>query len=505
MPPQTRYARHGEKEIAFKVIGEGETEILLAPSFVSHVEFLWADPRVKRWIERLGTFSRLVIFDKLGTGLSDPVDGVPTIEDRADEIDSVIEAAGLQRPALIGLSEGGPASVYFAATRPGRARALVLFGTYPYGVLSSGTAEEMLAKVRERGYGERFEPTLAQLRRMTEFREAAFERWGSGEALDLLVPSFGSRTVLGMAERLAASPGMARATLESAGRLDVTDLLASVSVPTLVVHATEDLVPIAMGRLMADRIPGAKMLEIEGADHAPWMDPDRMAGEIEEFLTGSRHAIDPTRALMTVLFTDIVGSTERAAELGDARWRSLLSEHDRLTKDAVARHEGQAVKSTGDGYLATFDGPARAIRCAEELIGELRGADLEIRAGIHTGEVEVMGDDIGGMAVHLAARVNGLAQPGEILASRTVRDLVVGSGVTFVERGEHELKGVPGRWDLVAVAREGEEPASSEAAVAALETPGPREHHRPRDRMAATMARRAPGVMRTFARLTTKG
>jgi pimeloyl-ACP methyl ester carboxylesterase len=455
-PPRTQYAQHGNKQIAYQVFGEGETEVLWIPSFVSHLEFFWTDARVKKWLERIASFSRLVMFDKLGTGLSDPVNGIPTVEDRAEEIDAVIRAVGFERPALFGLSEGGPSSIYYAATRADRVRALVLFGTYAQGMGLAQNTDELLALLRERGIEEQYIPTVEGAQRMLDFREATYERWGSGDALDLLVPSFGNKAALGLLERLSASPGMARATMESASSLDVADLLPSITAPTLVVHATDDLVPFGYGKFLAEKIPGARLLQVEGSDHAPWLsDPDKIAGEIEEFLTGSRHEADPTRALMTVLFTDIVGSTERAAELGDARWRSLLEEHDRVTRAAVARQGGKAVKSTGDGYLATFDGPARAIGCAEDLIDELRGCGIEIRAGIHTGEVEIIGDDIGGMAVHLAARVNALADAGEILASRTVRDLVVGSGVAFTDRGEHELKGVPGRWDLVAVAPKG--------------------------------------------------
>jgi len=506
VPPRTQYARHGDREIAYKVVGEGDVEIVWIPSFVSHIEFYWTDASIKSWIDRIASFSRVVIFDKLGTGCSDPVDGIPTVEDRAAEIESVVKAVGMECPVLFGLSEGGPSSIYYAATHPGKVRALLLFGTFPRGATGLESPADAIAALRESGIEEKYLPTGPQIERVNEFQEAVFERWGEGEALECLVPSFSNRSALALLERLSASPGMARATITSGAALDVTDLLPTVSVPTLVVHATDDLVPVGWGRFLADKIPNARLIEVEGRDHAPWLsDPERIVGEIEEFLTGTRHAADPTRALMTVLFTDIVGSTERAADLGDARWRSLLGEHDRLTKAAVARYDGRAVKSTGDGYLATFDGPVRAIRCAEELIEELGGADLEIRAGIHTGEVEVIGDDIGGMAVHLAARVNALAEPGEILASRTVRDLVVGSGVAFVQRGEPELKGVPGRWELVAVAREGEVHGDhEEASIAEIETPNARDNMRPRDRMAATMARRAPGMMRTLGRLTTK-
>jgi class 3 adenylate cyclase len=288
----------------------------------------------------------------------------------------------------------------------------------------------------------------------------------------------------------------------SAARLDVRDLLDSVSVPTLIVHAKDDLVPVQGARLMAQRIPGARLLEVEGVDHAPWFSgPDEIVGEIEELLTGSRHAPEPTRVLATVMFTDIVGSTERAAELGDARWRSLLERHDEVTRRQVAESGGTAVKSTGDGFLACFDGPAAAIRCTEAIRGALAREGIRIRAGLHTGEIERIGDDMGGLGVHIGARVCAKAGAGEILVSRTVGDLVVGSGIGFEPRGSHELKGVPGEWQLLAVAAEESPAGVHEEQLAQVEIGSPRSAQRVTDRAAAALARRAPGAIRTAIRL----
>lgn len=500
MAPRTRYAKHGDQNIAYQVVGEGPLEIVIVPSFVSHLDFSWAHPAVKAWLDSLTRFSRVVLFDKAGTGLSDPVSAAPTLEERVAEIEAVIDAAGVERPALFGLSEGGPSSIMFAAGRPERVRALVLFGTYAFGAHLFPETVDIVELFASSGRDERYLPSPQQRERLAQLQRAAWDEWGEGKALKLLVPSQGDVQQLAVLERVAASPGMARATLESAARLDVTGVLASVQVPTLVVHARDDIVPLQAGQYLADHIPGAQMLIVDGADHAPWLtDPDAISGEVEQFLTGGRGAAVPDRVLATVLFTDIVSSTERAAELGDARWRAVLESHDEITRATIERFGGTAVKSTGDGVLATFDGPAQAIRCAGVLNADVSAAGVEIRTGIHTGECELIGDDVGGLAVHIAARVNASAAPGEILVSRTVRDLVVGSGIGFAGRGEHDLKGVPGRWELLAVAS-GRESADEPDAVPSIDTPAPGDAMRAGDRVVAVVAKRAPGVLRRVSR-----
>jgi class 3 adenylate cyclase len=328
------------------------------------------------------------------------------------------------------------------------------------------------------------------------------EDWGEGKVLKELFPHQGDEAQLGLMERLCASPGMARATMTSAMRLDVADLLESIDAPTLIVHSEDDVIPVQGSRFMARRIPGARLLEVKGSDHAPWFSSrDEIVGEIEQLLTGTRHAPQPKRVLATVLFTDIVGSTERAAELGDARWRAVLERHDELTRRHVAQFDGTAVKSTGDGFLATFEGPASAIHCTEAVRNALVREEIPIRAGLHTGEIERIGDDVGGLGVHLAARVCTEAAPGEILVSRTIRDLVIGSGIAFEDRGSHRLKGVPGVWELLAVAPEGSQAGEAERQLAEIETASARSAQRPVDRLAAAVARRAPGAIRTAIRL----
>ncbi|MEX2253538.1 MAG: adenylate/guanylate cyclase domain-containing protein [Thermoleophilaceae bacterium] len=503
MPPETRYAKSGELNLAYQVVGDGPAEIVLVPSFVSHLEFLWADPTIKAWLDRITAFARVVLFDKAGTGLSDPVSGIPTLEERMAEIEAVMDAAGVKRPALFGLSEGGPSSILFAAKRPERVSALILFGSFAFGAQVAGTPDDIRRGLLDLLEDERYVPSAAKIDRLIQLQRHVLDNWGQGEAMHRFLPSRDPQQ-LALIERVAASPGMARATLESAARLNVTGVLDTLDVPTLIVHARDDVVPIEGGRFLADRIPGARMLEIEGRDHAPWLsDAEHVAAEIEQFLTGTRRAPQGDRILATVLFTDIVGSTERAAEVGDARWRAVLERHEEVARSEISGFDGTFVKSTGDGVLATFPGPAAAIRCAERLLETARPLEIELRAGIHTGECELIGSDVAGLGVHIAARVSAAAKPGEILVSRTVRDLVVGSGIEFARRGEHELRGVPGKWELLATASgAGEDDVVGDAAVAAIETPGPREGMRTGDRLAATVARRAPGVLRGLSRLS---
>ncbi len=448
MPPQTRYARSGEVNIAYQVVGDGPIDLVFVPGFVSHLDLQWADPRIARFLQKLASFSRLIMFDKRGTGLSDPVAGPAPLEDRMDDVRAVMDAAGSERAALFGLSEGGPMSVLFAATYPERTHALILCGTFPTGTLDPD----------ENPAGQRWVDSYQRVRDLVE-------HWGEGRTLAVFAPSADSereRVGRGIFERSAASPQMARTLIEMGIEIDVRDLLPSVRVPTLVLHREEEHIPVECARYLAGHIPGARLVVLPGMDHIPFYgDAEGYAEEIEEFLTGARQAPMSDRILTTVMFTDIVGSTERAAALGDARWRELLGRHDELIRAELERHRGREVKTMGDGFLATFDGPARGIRCARAIADKVRALDIELRAGLHTGECELVGEDIGGMAVNIGARIGALAGADEVVVSSTVKDLVVGSGISFSDRGAHELKGVPGEWHLFAVDQVEASPSSS--------------------------------------------
>jgi class 3 adenylate cyclase len=439
---------------------------------------------------RLGSFSRFITFDKPGTGVSDPIAHVATLEERMEDVHAVLDAAGSQRAALFGFSEGGPMSVLFAATYPERVSALALYATFPSKDLGLGFATPEYAEHNRR------------------LSEANLEHWGEGRSLDLLIPpladSVALRQGIGLFERASASPAMVRGLISAARQFDVSDILSTIRVPTVVIHRAEDaLVPVAAGRWMGGQIPGARFVELPGDIHVPWFgDTDAIIDEVEELITGVRRTHEPDRALATVLFTDIVDSTRRAAQLGDRAWRELLERHDALARGQVDRFRGRYVKSTGDGVLAIFDGPARAIRCAQALERAVpEQLNVTLRAGVHTGECELIGEDVGGLAVHIGARVAHLAGAGEVLVSSTVKDLVVGSGLHFVDRGEHELKGVPGRWRVFAVAA----PADGADPLVARRDPAlaqrPNETLSTADRAQLRMARRAPWVSRTAARL----
>jgi class 3 adenylate cyclase len=505
--PQTRYAQCGDLSLAFQVFGEGQIDLVISSSFISHIELSWTIPEAKAWYDQLGSFCRVLIFDKAGVGLSDPVPKVRTIEDRAAEIEAVMDAAGFDGAALMGISEGGPASIMFAATRPGRVKALILTGTFAHFPLSWDIAERRPEEVSESlrsTMGDEYMLSAGQINRLQPITDGIRSNWGSGQALQVLLPSVKSLSQLGMLERMSASPGMARVTVDSIFRIDVRSILPTIHLPTLVVHATDDPIPVQGGRYLAAHIPGARFVEIVGHDHAPFLaaDPDHVNRTIEEFLTGSHAAPrQSSRALKTVLFTDMVSSTERASAMGDQRWSALLRRFGEVTADAVDRFGGIVVKSTGDGHLTTFDGPTNAIRCAESLCSDTEALGVEVRAGIHTGECELIGDDIGGIAVHIAARIMSTAGAGEIVVSSSLRDLVVGSGIGFSERGTHQLKGVPGTWQLLAVDPDGPKLGSSEAALVSHPTPSPRAAMRRSDRTVATMARRAPWLLRGIARL----
>ena len=439
MHPQTHYVDSGGVNIAYQVVGDGPIDLVFVPGFVSHLDLQWTDPRVARFFEKLASFTRLILFDKRGTGLSDPVAAPPPLEDRMEDVHAVMDAVGSDRAALMGLSEGGPMSVLFAATYPDRVTALILCGTY---ATSSFDPE--------------VNPAAAQWQAALPRVIATLDHWGEGHTLSLFAPSVDTareRIARGLFERSAASPRMARMLLDANLRqTDVSALLPTIRVPTLVLHRESELVPLESGRHLADNIPGAKLVVLPGADHIPFYgDGDGYAEEIEEFLTGVRSAPVPDRVLTSVLFTDIVGSTQQAATVGDAAWRALLTRHDEVVRASIAEHRGRLIKTTGDGVLATFDGPARAIRCAAAIAEAVGEFGLDIRAGVHTGECELIGHDIGGVAVHIAARIAATAARRQVLVSSVVKDLVFGSGITFTGAGEHELKGVPGSWPLFSV------------------------------------------------------
>jgi pimeloyl-ACP methyl ester carboxylesterase len=506
---ETSYASCGGLSLAYRVFGDGPIELVFVGPFVSHVELFWTLPEFKAFFEHLGTFCRVAMFDKAGVGLSDPVPKVRSVDDRAAEIEAVMDAVGFENAVLFALSEGGPAAIVFAARRPDRTRALILHGTYAsLGGLEWEDLDRSPAEVRARVVGvkgEKYAPSTEQIERWQDFGDAVRSDWGDGRAVKCLVPSVRSIRQLGMMERMCASPGMARATVEASFGIDVRPILPTINIPTLIIHARGDPgVPVQYGRYLADHISGAQILEVEGVDHAPWFtDPDTTLTRIEEFLTGS-HAAPPRsrRALRAVLFTDVVASTQHAAADGDERWRAVLQRLDDVMNELTQRFQGTVVKSTGDGHLATFDGPTQAIRCAEALRADAETLGIRIRSAIHTGECELLDADIGGIAVHVAARILEHAGAGEILVSRTVRDLVIGSGTGFDDRGHVELRGVPGTWQLLAVDPRGARAGTPEAALASMPTPSPRTAMRRLDRTVEVIARRTPWILRGMARLT---
>src|ERR1700739_1710683 len=418
-----------------------------------------------------------------------------------------MDAVGLRKAVLCGISEGGPAAMVFAATRPERVEALILVDTFSYmGFDVWEDVERDPADLRARmlaDLGEKYTPLTEQISRIEEFVLAVRSACGSAAALGVLVPPLRSPRQFGMCERMCASPGMARATLQAAFLIDVRPILSTIATPTLVIHAREDPLPVQCGRYLADHIPGARYVEVDSPNHPPWLsEPDSILVEMEEFLTGSHAAPSHShRALRTVLLTDMVASTQHAAATGDERWRAVLQRFGDITADLTQRFAGTVVKSLGDGHLTTFDGPTQAIRCAEALRADAETLGIEIRAGIHTGECELLDNDIGGIAVHIAARILGHAGAGEILVSRTVRDLVVGSGTGFEDRGSVELRGVPGTWQLLAVDRHGARAGSAEAELASMPTPGRRTAMRRSDRAVEAIAMRAPWILRGMARL----
>jgi len=431
--PVTRYALSGDINVAYQVMGEGPVDIVMVPGLFSHVELFHELQGYTAFLRRLGAFARVITFDKRGQGLSDRVSDVPSLEQRMDDVRAVMEAVGSKRAVLAGFSEGAPMSALFSATYPERVSGLILFGGFINVAYIGKTAEERIAE-RLKGWGSGVYAKMA----------ASAARPVSAETMALF----------GKIERMSASPGALAALIRMNFKIDVTHILSTIHVPTLVLHRQTDAnVPVEEGRRLAAHLPGAKYIEYPEGDHAFWTgDTEKLLGDIEEFVTGQRDSGigEFERILATVLFTDMVGSTQSAVTLGDQRWRRLLDEHDRLGRQMIERHRGKLIKTTGDGLLATFDAPGRAVRCALAVTTAAEDIGAPLRAGLHTGEIETRVGDVGGVAVHVAARVMAQSQPSEVLVSRVVTDLVAGTGLRFAERGSHELKGLPGRWDLFA-------------------------------------------------------
>jgi class 3 adenylate cyclase len=438
-PPPTRYARSGDVHIAYQVNGQGQIDLVFVPPAVSHLDYRWEEPSYERLLERLGSFARVISLDKRGSGLSDRTAALPTPQEQVRDIESVMNAAGSERASLLGGLDGGVASILFAAAHPERTERLVTYATaartlrsddYPWGV--DPEELEALVELVEQDWGGQ---AFLRLAAPTVADDARFVQW------------------FGRFQRSAVSPAAAAAWMRGLADIDIRDVLSDVAAPTLVLQRSDDLIVNAgHGRYLADHIRGAKYVELPGADYLLWVrDTERLIDEIQEFLTGSLAEAEPDRAVVTVLFTDIVGSTELAARIGDRRWRDLLDAHHAVVRRVLGRFGGHEVDTAGDGFFAVFDSPGRAIRSATTMRDETHALGIDIRAGLHTGEVDMRADRASGLAVHIGARVAALAAAGEVLATSTVRDLVAGSGFIFVDRGTHVLKGVPDEWRLFAV------------------------------------------------------
>jgi class 3 adenylate cyclase len=434
-PSKTKYAKNGDIHVAYQVFGDGEVDLVFVPGFISHIDNSWDEPSLAGWLRRLGSFSRVLMFDKQGTGLSDRGGELPGMDERMDDVRAVMDAEGIKRAAIFGISEGGSLATLFAATHPDRSRALILYGAF--------------ARFKS------WLPTKEALNNLILYIE---KDWGSWKSLPMFAPGMKDdlafRQWWGKFERMGASPGAVKTLMRMNSQIDTSDILASVNVPTLVIHRKDDVaVDVEGGRFLAERIPGAAYVELSGVDHLPWVgeNSNQILDEMANFLTGQWRTVEYDRILSTVLFTDIVDSTKHAAEMGDQKWRDLLDRHNAMMHKNISRFRGRFIKSTGDGILATFDGPGRAIRCASDATEAAREIGIEIRAGLHTGEIVLIGEDIGGIAVHIASRVLGLASDNKVWVSRTVKDLVVGSGFEFTDQGVYNLKGVPGEWQLFSV------------------------------------------------------
>jgi class 3 adenylate cyclase/pimeloyl-ACP methyl ester carboxylesterase len=439
MTPETRYTRSGDASIAYQVAGDGPIDLLFVTGWITQIEHLWEIPANRRFLERLSAFGRLILFDSRGTGLSERVLETYTVEQEAQDALAVLDAAGSERAAVLTYAQGGLVGALLAADSPERIGALIMYAS----LARTSWAPDY--------------PWALSVEQRSELSERNIEKWGEldNEMMAAWAPSMANDPTLlawfARMERLAASPGEARIISRAMVDLDVREALPRIRVPTLVMHRPEELVwDVRHSHYLAEHIPGARYVELDGADSFPFVgDSDAIVEEIEEFLTGGRAGGELSRALLTVMFTDIVDATPRAAELGDGRWRDLLARHDEEVRKELTRFEGREVKTVGDGFLATFAGPpSRALRCALAITAAARALEIEVRVGMHTGECELIGDDVGGMAVHIASRVAGLAGPGEVLVSGTVFGTVVGGPFTFEDRGFHELKGIPGNWPL---------------------------------------------------------
>lgn len=441
MTPITHYAHSNDVNIAYQVVGDGPLDLVFVPGWISNVELVWEEPSARRFVERLASFTRVVLFDKRGTGLSDPVseNELPTLEQRMDDVRAVMDAVGMERAALLGVSEGVPMCALFAATYPQRTSAAILYGGYAKRIYSEDYPWAPTPKERQK------------------FFDYITHEWGGAMDIEMLAPSVANderfREWWATYLRRSASPKRALALARMNTEIDIRSILPAVRVPTLILHRKDDHdSDVGGSRWMATQIPNAKFVELAGRDHLPFTEgADALLDEIQEFLTGSRAAILPDRVLGTLLFTDVVGSTARAAELGNERWADLVESHFKILRRELERFRGIEVHTTGDGILATFDGPARAVRCGCALRDAVRVLGIEIRVGLHTGEYELIGKEIAGVAIHIAARVMSNAGPGEVWVSSTVKDLIAGSGIEFQDRGIHTLKGVPGEWRLFQV------------------------------------------------------
>jgi pimeloyl-ACP methyl ester carboxylesterase len=439
--PEIRYAKSGDVNIAYQAFGQGAIDLVIVPGWVSNIEIFWEEPAFARFLKRLASFSRVILFDKRGTGLSDRVSVMPDLETRMDDVRAVLDAVQSERAALFGYSEGGVMCALFAATYPHRTSALIMHGAYA-----------RLTWQPDYPWG----PT--EVERLA-FIDQAVREWGGPIGFDARAPSMAHderfRQWWARCLRLSASPAAFEMLSRMNAQIDIRQVLPAIRVPTLILHSVNDqTLPIGGSRYLAEHIPNARLVELQGVDHIPWLaDAEAVIQEVEEFLTGVRHGPETDRVLATVLFTDIVGSTERAAGLGDRRWRDLLESHHALVRRELGLFRGREIDTAGDGFLATFDGPARAVRCACAISDGVRSLGVEVRAGLHTGECETMGEKLGGIAVHIGSRVAALAQAGEVWVSSTVKDLVAGSGLSFQDRGVHPLKGIPGEWKLFEVER----------------------------------------------------